>query len=196
MAEKRVTKPKNVDMGGIAFTEVYVEIPGIEGELKINLTHRDLAGSDGALKGLINTLTENASIITMRGGFNKPVQIVKPTTGTVEPHYEPVEAAEGATNGVMHIVKVGIAIRTDARLDVLFYAIDNGFVHKYPDIKSTRTVEQAIDLFKVIGLEYTPEQINKNQELDLKFKLWWRNSDKLNSNAKPYKNIVSIEKED
>ena len=62
--------------------------------------------------------------------------------------------------------------------------------HQYADLYHNGTVAQVLTALSGTGLEWKEEHLRTANEFNVSFFADWRNSEKLNKNGKPYKNIV------
>lgn len=98
---------------------------------------------------------------------------------------QPVQA-NAADNGVIQVAKVVVTPRTDGKSKVEFF----GAGRKYADLSSVMTPDSLANLF---GSGWTPDHFMVATEYQVSFSAYWRNSDKLNSSGKPYRNVVKLE---
>ncbi len=97
------------------------------------------------------------------------------------------------TGGVFRIVAMDVLPRADGRVDLKFFGNDKKQPrNQYPDITWTIAPETACEKLATVG-GFMPEHLAKAQTYNLPCKLHWVNSDKLNRNQVPYKNVVSFE---
>jgi len=102
---------------------------------------------------------------------------------------QPVQENENQPEGgVIRVVKVLVTPRTDGKSKVEFF----GAGRKYADLSSVMTPDSLANLFGAIG-GWTPEHFMVATEYPVSFNAYWRNSDKMNSAGKPYRNVVRLE---
>ena len=100
---------------------------------------------------------------------------------------QPVQE-NAADNGVIQVAKVVVTPRTGGKSKVEFF----GAGRKYADLSSVMTPDSLANLFGAIG-GWTPEHFMVATEYPVSFNAYWRNSDKMNSAGKPYRNVVRLE---
>ena len=100
---------------------------------------------------------------------------------------QPVQE-NAADNGVIQVAKVVVTPRTDGKTKVEFF----GAGRKYADLSSVMTPDSLANLFGAIG-GWTPEHFVVATEYQVSFSAYWRNSEKMNSAGKPYRNVVRLE---
>lgn len=88
----------------------------------------------------------------------------------------------------MEIRRVKVEPQPDGKIKVELYA--DG--HKYADLKMTMGLDATLKALAGTGYEWTAEFLSKVSEYDMSFYADWRNSEKLNSAGKPYKNVVAF----
>ena len=101
---------------------------------------------------------------------------------------KPTQSTEAADTGLntLEVVRVEITPKPDDKAELKLY----GEGHKYPDLYHNGTIKQLLAALSVSGYAWTESMLRAAQAFDLRFYADWRNSDKLNKNGKPYKNIV------
>lgn len=199
------------EAGGVAWTELWgkkTEEDGVVHDVKINLTSR----ANTPLQALVDLL---AALKTAREEYkltpyqvrSKPPEdsrtpvktpfeastsvstpLPAPTVSTIsnEPVYEDIEQGEG----VIYAVKMSVTPREDGKSKLDFF--ENG--HKYPDVSAVMRPENLVELLQNTGA-WTVGHLTKPSTYDVKYEIRWRNSATLNKNGKPYKNIVSVARE-
>lgn len=116
---------------------------------------------------------------------NQPNPNVKTNSAAAAPApSQPVQ--ENADNGVIQVVKIVVTPRTDGKTKVEFF----GAGRKYADLSSVMTPDSLANLF---GSGWTPDHFMVATEYPVSFNAYWRNSDKMNSAGKPYRNVVRLE---
>ena len=86
----------------------------------------------------------------------------------------------------LEVVRVEVTPKPDGKAELKLYSEG----HKYPDLYHNGTIKQLLAALSVSGYGWTEEMLKTSQSFDLRFFADWRNSEKLNQNGKPYKNIV------
>ena len=87
----------------------------------------------------------------------------------------------------LEVVKVVVTPKPDDKVELQLF----GSGHKYADLYHNGTVKQVLAVLGTTGLTWTEEHLRTAQEFNVTFYADWRNSEKLNKNGKPYKNIVN-----
>lgn len=130
---------------------------------------------------LLQALKQTQEHITEFGGtpVNKTNLQQKPVS--TEPTYHPVE--EGLQT--LLVAKVEVTPKPDNKVELKLYGEND----KYPRLYHNGTVDQVLTALSVTGLDWKKEQLTVANSINAKFYADWRNSEKLNSNGKPYKNI-------
>ncbi len=118
----------------------------------------------------------------IRAEYHKPSQPTQPAKS---------ETAKAETPGTelqtLEVVKMETTPKPDNKVELKLYAAN----HQYPDLYHNGTVDQVLAALSATGLEWKREQLTVAASYDVKFLADWRNSEKLNKNGKPYKNIVN-----
>jgi hypothetical protein len=99
-----------------------------------------------------------------------------------EPTYHPVD--EGTQT--LLVARVEVTPKPDNKVELKLYGEND----KYPRLYHNGTVDQVLTALSVTDLDWKKEQLTVANSINAKFYADWRNSEKLNSNGKPYKNIV------
>jgi len=95
--------------------------------------------------------------------------------------------APGAGNTI-HAVRLEVVPNASGKVTLRWYEAG----HNYPDITTTRTVEKAAELLASTGEDWKPEHMRMVQQFTVRHVIRWRASEKMNTQGKPYKDIVSI----
>ena len=110
-----------------------------------------------------------------------------PKAQTTQPTPAPQSAAVVDTGiNTLEVVKVAITPKPDNKVELKLF----GQGHKYPDLYHNGTVQQVLAALSTTGLEWNESHLKSASEFDAHFFADWRNSEKLNTNGKPYKNVV------
>lgn len=118
----------------------------------------------------------NAPKQTAQQSASQPTQSTAPAkSGAVETGINTLEVA-----------KVEITPKPDNKVELKLFASG----HRYPDLFHNGTIQQVLTALSTTGFEWNAAMLEKSNVFDLHFFADWRNSEKLNSNGKPYKNIV------
>lgn len=102
---------------------------------------------------------------------------------TQEPVYEPIDQGTGE----FIAVKMSVLPRDDGKTKLDFYAQG----HQYADVSAVMLPEQLVQFMQYTGA-WTPEHFKKAGHYEVNYLIRWRNSDRVNRNGKPYKNIYEI----
>lgn len=86
----------------------------------------------------------------------------------------------------LQVAKVIVTPKPDNKVELQLF--EQG--HKFADLYHNGTVSQVLTALTGTGLEWKEEHMRTASEFNVSFFADWRNSEKLNKNNKPYKNIV------
>jgi len=100
-----------------------------------------------------------------------------------EPVYEPLEQ----NTGEFIAVKMTVTPRDDGKSKLDFFAQG----HQYADVSAVMLPEQLAQFLQYTGA-WTPDHFKKAGHYEVNYLVRWRNSDRMNRNGKPYKNIYEI----
>lgn len=116
------------------------------------------------------------------------VNAPRPATAAPQDSPKPTQSTETADTGMntLEVVRVEVTPKPDGKAELKLYSEG----HKYPDLYHNGTIKQLLAALSVSGYGWTEEMLKTSQSFDLRFFADWRNSEKLNQNGKPYKNIV------
>ena len=196
------------EAGGVAFVELWGTVTDSATErreaFKINVTAR-AETVQGAIDQIIagmryanevyhlkpynpmapQTPNRPAPVVT-----NQPNPNVTNSAAAPAPAPAPSQPVQenAADNGVIQVAKVVVTPRTDGKTKVEFF----GAGRKYADLSSVMTPDSLANLFGAIG-GWTPEHFVVATEYQVSFSAYWRNSEKMNSAGKPYRNVVRLE---
>jgi len=190
------------EAGGVCWTELFgIKKEGeIEHVVKINLTARGFT-AEAALRSLLEAMAvardefklrpylptkeSPASKPPAQAPTQAPAQAGPPLPQ--EPTYEDIPGTP--INGTFVCVRMTATPRTDGKTKLDFYEAS----HQFPDVSAVMTPVQLAEMLSVVAA-WTPEHFQSVAEYKLNppYKVQWRNSDRLNRNGKPYKNIVGI----
>ena len=197
------------EAGGVAFVELWGTVTDSATErreaFKINVTAR-AETVQGAIDQIIAGMRYANEVYHLKP-FNplSPQTPNRPAPVTNQPNpnvtnsaaapapapapSQPVQENENQPEGgVIRVVKVLVTPRTDGKSKVEFF----GAGRKYADLSSVMTPDSLANLFGAIG-GWTPEHFMVATEYPVSFNAYWRNSDKMNSAGKPYRNVVRLE---
>lgn len=194
------------EAGGVAWTELYgfaTDEEGVKHQVKINVTARDLT-STLALEQLMSTLTTAKEVYHL-----KPyAQGMPAKKSETLPKEDPFPVAKAVAPVVTVAAPAGVVThpagaetfhcnkfmagpyKNSIKLD--FYTDSVPGKTKYPYVTSYVPVEQAMAWFQPFG-DWTADHFLANQEYAVSLNITWKNSDKVNSSGKPYKDIKLIE---
>lgn len=178
----------------VVFTQLY----GLkEGQIvQFNLTVR-AASPEDAMDGIIRGIQyahDRYKLNTVRPDNSVPGPATLPSpanatapapAGAPAPVGTPAQA--NVSNGYIHAVKLEIVPSADGKVALKWYTAG----HQYPDITSTRPADKAVELLRATG-DWTTDHVKAVGTYQVRHKIAWRESEKLNSKGKPYRDIVSI----
>lgn len=95
-------------------------------------------------------------------------------------------AVSDTGTNTLEVVRVEVTPKPDGKAELKLY----GEGHKFPDLYHNSTIANLITALSTTGYKWNEEQFHYAGEFNVTFYADWRNSDKLNKNGKPYKNIV------
>lgn len=113
-----------------------------------------------------------------------PVSSIAPTSSATP--VTPPQQVNGQ-KFTMTVERLEVTPRADGRVDAKFFQHE----HKYPDMTAVKTPDDLCALLAKTG-QWTPAHFAAAAQYQVKMVIDWVNSDKLNKNNKPYKNIVEI----
>ena len=197
------------EAGGVAWVDLFgnkTDENGTVHEVKISLTSRATTPR-AALESLLDTMKVAKEIYKLNPYQNlkkapeaaapqkapapagpaapAPVAGAAPApVGKPEPTYENLP---GQGTGEFNVVKMAIAPRADGKTKVDFF--ETG--HKYPDISAVMNPDALAQMMQYVGA-WTPAHFQTIATYEVHYKISWRDSERMNQNGKPYKNIVSI----
>lgn len=184
------------EAGGVAWCELYGKKSDDDGvhDVKINLTSR--AGTPlEALQQLLEALSVANEIykltpyIKSAKAPERPTAVESAIAQAVPPSMpqEPVyEDIEPQINKIA-AVKLVVTPRADGKARLDFYEAG----HQYPDIAAVMSPEQLAALMLPTGA-WTPEHFKTIATYEKNVTVYWKDSQNLNRNGKPYKNIVRV----
>lgn len=191
--EKKEVLP---EAGGVAWVELFGKKSDDDGvhDVKINLTSR--AGTPlEALQQLLEALSVANEIYKLTPYMKSAKAPERPTAVESaiaqavplpmpqEPVYEDIEPQINK----IAAVKLVVTPRADGKARLDFYEAG----HQYPDIAAVLTPEQLATMMAPIGA-WTPEHFKTLATYNVECTVLWKNSQNLNKNGKPYKNIVRV----
>ncbi len=191
--------PLYTEAPAVIFTQLYAPKGGQV--VQFNLTCRGNSvreAIDALVDGINYAKTKGFSVIRPMG----ETPAVQPATTHVNAPQTPVTApvpvnvpaspatpALSTNNSVktIHAVRMDVQPKPDGKVTLEWYA--DG--HKFADIYTTRTVENAVNLLSATGA-WTPEHLGKAQSFTVTHIITWKDSEKLNSKGNPYKDLINI----
>lgn len=87
----------------------------------------------------------------------------------------------------MQIERMETTPRSDGKVDAKFFQAG----HQYPDLTAAKAPDALVAMLAQTG-QWTAAHFAAATQYPVKWIIEWVNSDKLNKNGKPYKNIVAI----
>lgn len=198
------------EAGGVAWVDLYgnkTDKNGITHQVHISVTSRDTTPL-GALQELLATISvaETQFFLhpyppaapSLKQDYQQPRPVAAtapvqnapaaavPPAGRPEPQYIPAGAdPKGA--GTFRCTKMQTTPRGDGKTKADFF--ETG--HRYPDISAVMNPEGLVELLKATGA-WTVQHFQVAQEYQIAYDIQWQNSDRMNQNGRPYKNIMGI----
>ena len=134
----------------------------------------------------------NGMMTWLNNNAERAVNVEAPhaTITTPEPVAPQAPAAPSSTSGsilTIRAVKLTVTPRADGKADVKFF--EQG--HQYPDIYATKTPAELVTMLKTTGA-WTTQHFSAAGEYAVNYVIDYKNSEKLNKNGKPYKDIVTV----
>lgn len=147
-------------------------------------------------KSLSDGINKAKALIQYNGGRpangrTPPPAMVPVATSAPQPIAAPqptVAAPAAVDTGIntMEIVKVKVTPKPNDAVELALFAAN----HQYPDLYHNGTVNQVVAALAGTGLAWDASALRIANEYNVNFYADWRNSEKLNTKGKPYKNIV------
>lgn len=197
--EESIVKEALPEAGGVAWVELYGKKSDDDGvhDVKINLTSRASTPAE-ALQQLLETLQMAKEVYKLTPYIksnkapakNEPVKTEitpAPITGAPAPQEPVYEDIEPQVNKIA-AVKLVSTPRADGKTRLDFYEAG----HQYPDIAAVMSPEQLATLMLPTGA-WTADHFKTLATYNVECTVLWKNSQNLNKNGKPYKNIVRVE---
>jgi hypothetical protein len=145
------------------------------------------AAADDLYSGIAHGMEKYGWTIE-QAGTPKPAATVSATTPA------PAQSVVGNLPAVidtnintLEVVKVVVTPKPDSKVELQLF----GAGHKFPDLYHNGTVAQVLAALSGTGLEWTEDHLKVASDFSSHFLADWRNSEKLNKNGKPYKNIIN-----
>lgn len=153
-----------------------------------------IKASGGSLNAAIDNLYEGMkhgiathAWTTEQAGAPKKVDAPISQTTSPAPVTAPASKAVVDTGiNTLEVVKLEVTPKPDNKVELKLY----GAGHKYPDLYHNGAVEQVLNALSLSGFDFTADHMRVAQTFDVNFFADWRNSEKLNKNNVPYKNVV------
>lgn len=167
---------------------VRARILGYDWQLTIRAA--DSAQFISKINGLMTWLNNNAD-----HGVNvehTPVEVRATAPVAPQAPSSPAPVPNGNGNGhsamlSLRAAKMTVTPRADGKVDLKFFEAG----HQYPDIYTAKTINEAITMLKTTGA-WKPEHFAAAGEFQVNMVIDYKNSEKLNKNGKPYKDIVTV----
>jgi len=219
MTEQEIHEEQEVEVpvsylpeaGGVAFLELWGTVTDSATErreaFKINITARGLSPQE-ALDSIIDCMKYANERYHLKP-YNPlaPQTPRKPVGTTPEPNVKTASAAAPAPvakpqsptaavaqpaqldNGTIRVVKVVVTPRTDGKSKVEFFAEGR----RYADLSAVMTPDNLANLFGAVDEAWSPEHFQVATEYPVSFTAFWKESDKVNTAGKHYRNVVKLE---
>lgn len=195
--------PTHTEAPAVIFTQLYAPKGGQI--VQFNLTCRANSAReaiDQLVDGINYAKTKGFSVIRPMG--DTPPAMAAPQTHVERPaspvtapasnsQAAPAIAQNGANNTVsgqlktIRAVRMDVMPKPDGKVTLEWY-MDG---HKFADIYTTRTLDNAVNLLLPTGA-WTADHLKEAQTYSVRHVITWRDSEKLNSKGNPYKDLVSI----
>jgi hypothetical protein len=123
-----------------------------------------------------------------------PATPAAPAAGAAKPN---VPVSPTAPGGSQSIYKFFVAARmevqpkADGKVVVQFY--DDNPNHKFPELKATWSMERAKNLLGPTKDRWDETTLKQAGIYNVSYRVWWKNSDKLNTAGNPFKDVVKVE---
>lgn len=121
------------------------------------------------------------------GAAPRPAPATGAPPATPSTALQPVAPASPAVPQIFRAVRLGVSLRPDGRVLAQFF----GAGRKYADISTVRTPESLAEMLSLAG-DWTPAHFTAPATYDVSMTVEWVASEKLNTQHKPYKDIVQI----
>lgn len=174
----------------VVFTQLYGTKEGQV--IQFNLTVRGENGP-AALDELIHTIQyaqEKYKLSTTRPDMHT-APAPAPAATAPAPSTAAAAAAAAMPNvpagNIVNAVKLEVIPTTDGKVTLKWYAAG----HQYPDFTSTRLMDRALEILAPTGA-WTTESLCRAAAYTVNHRIVWRESEKKNTQGKPYKDLVSL----
>lgn len=195
LTKQPATMPDFNEAPAVVFTQLY----GLKENqiVQFNLTIR-AATPESAMDGIIRGIQyaqEHYKLSTIRPETGVPgpaapsaPQNGQPTTpGAPAPAGQPAQTNGNGSTGYIHATKLEIVPSADGKVALKWYSAG----HQYPDITSTRPADKAVELLRATG-DWTTDHVKAVGTYQVRHKIAWRESEKMNSRGNHYKDVVSL----
>ncbi len=167
---------EQLTLRGESFASIKDQVDAARAYVKTNFAPGARAAADA-----VNTEpTEPAALTAPPAGSGAQATAAAPST--------PTALASAGKLHAITITKLEVVPRADGRVDLKFY----GAGHKYPDLLSTRTPENAVELLAATG-QWTQQHFAGAGVYQVKMLIEWTESEKRNAQGNPYRDIVSAQ---
>jgi len=150
----------------------------------------DVKAAGSTVIGAINNLYDGLKVgieehgwTTEQKGCPKPLaeQTPAPTQAVVGNAPASIDTSLNS----LEVVKVIVTPKPGEKVELQLF----GHGHKFPDLYHNGEIKQVLAALTGTGLQWTADMLRTANEFNVTFFADWRNSEKLNGNGKPYKNI-------
>lgn len=169
-------------MGAWVITRVYSK-HGIPIDVKASGDTTALAADD-LYAGIAHGI-EKYGWVLEQAGAPKPKQEATTTTPVPQSVVGAMPVIDTGIN-TLQVSKMVVTPKPDNKVELQLFEAG----HKYADLYHNGTVAQVLTALSGTGLDWKEEHLKTANEFNVSFFADWRNSEKLNKNGKPYKNIV------
>ena len=153
----------------------------------------DVKAAGSSVIGAINNLYDGLKVgieehgwTTEQQGAPKPavqppVTSPAPTQAVVGNAPAPIDTSLNS----LEVTRVVVTPKPGDKVELQLF----GTGHKFPDLYHNGEIKQVLTALTGTGLQWTADMLKTANEFNVNFFADWRNSEKLNKNNKPYKNI-------
>jgi len=170
-------------MGAWVITDVFSK-HGIR--ITVKASGDDTAAAIGDLYGGIAHGIDKYGWTTEQQGAPKAQVIQPPVPAAPVAVVGNAPAVVDTSLNTLEVVRVIVTPKPDDKVELQLF----GRGHQYADLYHNGTIAQVMTALTGTGLVWEREMLQKANEFHVNFFADWRNSEKLNTKGKPYKNIV------
>lgn len=184
-----------VPFESINWMKVFIKHPEIEGEIELTITDK----GETSLEAVKKSMATLDYLVDLAGAENSPYQVRGPVfiskaqtiTKAQVPPLATAPPSDGENDGEFDLEKIQIVPRPDGRVTMNYMAAGL----RWPVVYSVRSKEQAATIINSVwpNMNLSEKDFAQAKDFLLSGKVFWKNSDKMNTQGNPYKNIVRIE---